>query len=450
MDTSVNINDKVQNMLAATKALKGDDNAVSHGSFAPNKKRRLVDTKVLSKMKTALNDRLHSRSTKKRDSIMGGRLLDNSINDGGFQDDIDVAATALTTLEIRMNEGETCSRSLRIPMLKSFVGNNLQNLKISKMMGHGNVPRKPLADDGKSLRSRKSDDDPFSERPFSRSTTRKPVGSQSRLRDDMSLDESSDDSPALPSRAVTPERYKRGLPRRPATVPDFDALLSSSPLAQSTPRLRLEPTFEENGKKVLKNVLAESRSVFDLDPDNSMLTSDMEIDGVDVPSRRVSVYSADVPRRKSSQTRQYRASLGNHGSKRMKKHPSPSKAELERLEYALRNFSTPSQEAEDFVTSGVLTPKDGNLSLQDSKRRSRVYSGGLKVPTLEILSSDPVPVLSYTETPEPKETLIEKLSAAHSHRSSIHNALASNKVDMVRSVPFYFSICWRVEEVYKT
>ena len=54
--------------------------------------------------------------------------------------------------------------------LTCALGDNFKNPKIYPLTGHGNVRRKPLTDDGKSLRSRKSTDhpdDPFSERPHS-------------------------------------------------------------------------------------------------------------------------------------------------------------------------------------------------------------------------------------------------------------------------------------------
>lgn len=59
---------------------------------------------------------------------------------------------------------------LKLLDANASVGENFNNPKIYTLTGHGNVRRKPLADDGKSLRSRKSNDhpdDPFSERPQS-------------------------------------------------------------------------------------------------------------------------------------------------------------------------------------------------------------------------------------------------------------------------------------------
>jgi hypothetical protein len=83
--------------------------------------------------------------------------------------------------------------------------------------------------------------------------------------DDMSVEQNDDATPHFPSTPSAKDRYH-----------DFDDLLSSSPVAQSTPRIRLEPSFDECGKKTLKNVPADSHSLFD----NSDIGhySDMEVD----------------------------------------------------------------------------------------------------------------------------------------------------------------------------
>jgi hypothetical protein len=106
---AADINSKIEAMMAATKALKpGTDGVVLQGPFVPTKKRRLRDNKVIAKMKTAFNDRLNSRSIRKRhDSARDDHLLDTSINEvNDFDDDVSVSVSALTALEIRMNEGE--------------------------------------------------------------------------------------------------------------------------------------------------------------------------------------------------------------------------------------------------------------------------------------------------------------------------------------------------------
>lgn len=101
------VNDKIEAMIAATKALKpGSDSAVLLGPLVPPRKRRLVDNKVLTKMKTALKDGFNARNAKKRDSMLNDKLLDASLNEvQDFEEELSMSAEALTTMELRMNEG---------------------------------------------------------------------------------------------------------------------------------------------------------------------------------------------------------------------------------------------------------------------------------------------------------------------------------------------------------
>ena len=98
---------KIEAMIAATKALKpGSDSAVLLGPLVPPRKRRLVDNKVLTKMKTALKDGFNARNAKKRDSMLNDKLLDASLNEvQDFEEELSMSAEALTTMELRINEG---------------------------------------------------------------------------------------------------------------------------------------------------------------------------------------------------------------------------------------------------------------------------------------------------------------------------------------------------------
>ncbi|KAF4636248.1 hypothetical protein G7Y89_g1858 [Cudoniella acicularis] len=284
------INRKVEAMLAATAKLKpsSSDNGLLHGSLVSNKPRRMKDTKVIVKVKTAINDRWKARQSRKaHDSVRDDKLLDPSINGRpSSQDDLPPTLPALNIVEVRLNEGQ----------------NFRKREKIQKLTGHGNVARKALADEGRSLRSRPSLDDPFSERPCS-SQRRTPTGfEQWGLREDMSLDLVRDEVPEVPSlpRSYTDlPQIKRSMHSTTAYDKDFDDLLSSSPDAQSTPRIRLEPSFEENGKRTLKHP---------------------ELPAID-PVKRM-----------SSQITGLHLEADPYFCKRMKKHPSPSKAELEQFE----------------------------------------------------------------------------------------------------------------------
>jgi hypothetical protein len=159
----------------------------------------------------------------------------------------------------------------------------------------------------------------------------------------------------------------------------FDALFSSSPLAQSTPRLRLEPSVEENGRKTLKHVPADSRSLFDADA-SSIGLSEMEID---YPiNNQTNKPLEDRFRRKTSFKDR---GLFKHYSKKTKKHPSPSKAALEDLEKALNEFpafgtsrslmiSEPSKVQEEVShdigavspVPQVLAPKNPNTKVREA------------------------------------------------------------------------------------
>ena len=153
----------------------------------------------------------------------------------------------------------------------------------------------------------------------------------------MSVDPSAEIIPDLPTSRPQSSRESvlRGKKSRSSLLATtsfeterFDALLTSSPLAQSTPRIRLEPTLEENGRRTLKNVPADSRSLFDQDT-----SSVMDVDST--PSKPQTGESSI--KRKSSILRESAFGFRYH-SKRTKKHPSPSKAELEGMGKVLQQY----------------------------------------------------------------------------------------------------------------
>lgn len=132
----------------------------------------------------------------------------------------------------------------------------------------------------------------------------------------MDVDESVDaDDPSTPQ-----SRYR-----------DFDTLFTSSPEAQSTPRIRLEPAFGDGGRKTLKNVPADSRSLFDLDKSELFSDADefSEMDMDTAPVLAAARTRAESVKRKSSQLKAPNLQVESPHFKRVKKHPSPSKADLE-------------------------------------------------------------------------------------------------------------------------
>jgi hypothetical protein len=207
------------------------------------------------------------------------------------------------------------------------IGDKFKTTNVFHLTGHGNVRRKPLPDDGRSLRSRKStSDDPFSDPPQFDEKTRRPTEFEQRLQEDLSIP-----FPDLPSGAFSlKEESSRASETRGA---DTGELLSSSPIAQSTPRIRLEPAFEKDGRKTLKKVPAESPSLFD--QENFSLGgqfSDMDLD-ISYFEKNSGSSLVDVAVRKSCQGRDldYTICSKHH----TKKHPSPGKVELERLKRAV-------------------------------------------------------------------------------------------------------------------
>jgi hypothetical protein len=198
---ATDVNNKVQAMLAATRALKGGtDQALLQGPYLPTK-RRLMDNKVLAKMKTAINDRIQVRNPRRRDSARDDQLLDYSNSE--LQDWEE--PLALSALEIRLNEGWFLESPLDEILI--HIGHNFDNPKVFSLTGHGVIRRKPVADDGKSLRSikssirsRQSVEDSFLGARQSGVLTRTPTSFENKLGDDMSLHQNGEFIPDLPSR----------------------------------------------------------------------------------------------------------------------------------------------------------------------------------------------------------------------------------------------------------
>jgi hypothetical protein len=167
---------------------------------------------------------------------------------------------------------------------------------------------------------------------------------------------------------------------------DFDALFSSSPVAQSTPRIRLEPTFEEKGGKKLRNVPADSRSLFD--PDSSMHGPQSDVGAVTTAPQN-NTPRRTIVKRNNSHVKDVGLGVKSHVSKRRKKHPSPSKAELEGLEDALKHYSphiesmdTKKQEEVglslgELRTRETLKPKNNNASLSQAAKRGKGNGVGI-------------------------------------------------------------------------
>ena len=145
-------------------------------------------------------------------------------------------------------------------------GHNLSSPKVRSLTGDGNVPRKalPVYDSIKSLRSN-SPDDPFSDdmemeddvrsshvySTFDSNPSRRETNKASTYTDSV--------TDLLTAQAQNTPKFSDAVSGL-AQHPDVDCF-SSSPLGHSTPRIRLEPRMDSNGKKRLTGVLDHSPSI---------------------------------------------------------------------------------------------------------------------------------------------------------------------------------------------
>ncbi len=134
----------------------------------------------------------------------------------------------IASIELRLNEGQNLSRK-----------------KVQMITGGGRVARKPLADDGRSLKSCKSCEDPFSEPS---GAVRTPNPFECRLRDSHRSHSGGHITPPATSNPFESERVLES---------SLDTILSSPPLAASTPRSSMFHTRDVSDtitKKVSRTV----------------------------------------------------------------------------------------------------------------------------------------------------------------------------------------------------
>lgn len=352
------ISKKLQAMLAATNALKP---SATHPPNPPaSKLTRMASTsKIFAKVSHAW-DRLHSKasseSPKNQDTEEHQLQIESP---GRFLKPIisplhsPPTESPISTIEIRLNEGD-----------------NLNKRKVQRIVG-GNVARKPVADDGKSLRNGRSLDDPFSEGGGGRT----PTSFETRLKRGQNRDES---IPPLPRNPFESEKeFDKDIE---------DRILTATPVGSSTPRIRVHkvPTLR-----------------LDESPDDSptthhftstSLTVDSMLDGVSIRLEREEVSQARLlpfasvkasDRKLVDPTTRIRrgfvqltAGTDIRGANGVKKHPSPSKEALEDLEQAFRKYTrlratSGSDEMDELATSFLsLTPPSGRKHRSVSARMS--------------------------------------------------------------------------------
>ncbi|KAH7148741.1 hypothetical protein EDB81DRAFT_933194 [Dactylonectria macrodidyma] len=351
------INNKLHAMLAATESLK--PSTPQNTNSSTSKLTRMVSSRVFAKMSHAW-DRIHSKSSFETPRGHGKGGMQDQYEQGDELIKTSLPSPAvmppISTIEIRLNEGD-----------------NLNKKKVQRIVG-GQVARKPVADDGKSLRSGKSLDDPFGECGMART----PTSFESRLKKE--VDYESDIIPPVPRNPFeTEEGFDTDLE---------DRILSTPPVGSSTPRIRVErvstpspeesPTAKKRRSPLLQMDSAMS-GVTGLEREELMQARPLELIVMRACDRRL----VGPMTRLCPSVVHTAPKIDFSGPNRVKKHPSPSKEALEDLEVAFRKYTrlksagVHSEEVDELATSFVsispcLTQRDKNRPISNRLSASNI------------------------------------------------------------------------------
>ncbi|KAK3403470.1 hypothetical protein B0T20DRAFT_343730 [Sordaria brevicollis] len=202
------IAEKIEKMLAATEALKAERQAAQPTTAIPSssttsKVSRLVKHN-LKKVSHALSERRIFPKNQPKDAKVQNIEEEEDDQELAVPSGAAGKRSGLKSIELRLNEGV-----------------NLNKDKVQKVFG-GNVRRKPVPMGGKSLRARRSLDDPFSTPGSSRRTI---TEFETRLRGG-----SVDDSVLPPLSSDNPFESERVMES------SLDSILACAPIDSSTPR----------------------------------------------------------------------------------------------------------------------------------------------------------------------------------------------------------------------
>ncbi|KAM0344585.1 hypothetical protein ACHAPU_007359 [Fusarium lateritium] len=308
------INGKLAAMLAATNALKPSP---QRANSASSRITRMVPTKVFTKVSNVW-DRFHSKPPAHEKGSQDKTPVGDKEGEGLGREFASLSPSVenmspISAIELRLNEGD-----------------NLNKRKVQRIVG-GRVNRKPLADDGKSLRNGKLTEDPFSER----GGWHKPTTFETRLT--MGADDSEGGIMPL---LRNPFEHEKGFDKNIE-----DRFLNSTPVGSSTPRIRVErastSSSEYSSTSSDLNLSQKRLSInFSGHPPRfgkggliaSGSSKHMHMDPIQ------GIWIDSVTQTRQSWER-VAAETERFESNRMKKHPSPSKEALERLEMEFRQFT---------------------------------------------------------------------------------------------------------------
>ncbi|KAL9476520.1 hypothetical protein ACSS6W_006361 [Trichoderma asperelloides] len=351
------IQEKVCAMLAATDALKPS----SQPRKSPiSKMSRMTPSRMLAKVSNAW-DRLQVKSSN------SGPNPRSKLTKQPIQEDIDGPLTShpvfsspilrrtplIDAIEIRLNEGD-----------------NLNRKKVQQMVG-GCVPRKPVANDGKALRSGRSIDDPFAEPALLHSP--KMIENHANLKVMIGSNRTS-------LLIIDPFEAERGFDSNLE-----DGILSSSPVCASTPRIHLHRVQTPTMNDSLDEQCSKLPTQTSLEKMKTGLTTVYQSQEVvslkKTPSQ--SGYVRPLPNTDRVKVGLMRdnPTLDACATKWTKKHPSPSKRDLEELEIAFRCYSELKkrgigEEADELAAH--YSPSSRYLSPRDTNRMMAVREEGTK------------------------------------------------------------------------
>ncbi|GKT52591.1 uncharacterized protein ColSpa_12772 [Colletotrichum spaethianum] len=326
------VDDKVAAMLAATEALKPrGSQETTQATSNPARNRR---KKVMSKVRQALD--IFQSKPKTPDSKIRGKIS---------------APVALTTctmpnpaVHYHLEEVEEASpaSSVNLDVNEDDVMIGNRKMQKSQTIIAGCIVRKPVPNDG----SVGSSDDPFSE---AYEIIRTPTPFEHRLK--ISAD-STDDIPPVPT--LNPFAAEKDFDT------DLEGILSEKPLCASTPRTRTARKAGPHDSPSTRYTKADDRHLATLD----------EAEGSSV--------SRGVVSRKLKLAHGKRL-FRNQADLSMKKHPSPSKDDLDDLETRFRAYAieqikkAPAEEREalEIKFAGLIGPNALTLRDKNASMKSR-------------------------------------------------------------------------------
>ncbi|KAK5987134.1 hypothetical protein PT974_11252 [Cladobotryum mycophilum] len=353
------IQQKVTAMLAATDALKPSPSQMK--TLSASKMALIVPSRVLAKVSSAW-DRLHLKPSdggqKPRSKLREQYTHDETDGLTSLRMPVSRSTSSINTIEIRLNEGD-----------------NLNRKKVQKIVG-GRVNRKPVAEDGKSIRGGRSVEDPFAK------SGRAQIQD---LVDELSSSSTETKSEVNTTVSVGPFESEEGFEDNLQ-----DRILSASPIGSSTPKSRAKgvqtPSSDDKGNKCSVEQPAQ--------PDFETVTirlTEYESSGTQTPrkNRNETGDWKHVRPIRTSRTEIFR--IGEDMNPRravgMKKHPSPSKRALEDLQEAFLQYSELKkcgtedeldELSRQYAPPRLLSPRDKNqmmgarLNAQDRKMYRQV------------------------------------------------------------------------------